>query len=400
MSKPNLLQQERELLRTFRQAIVRRTKAEYEADACRKAEREAADAALHQERQTAATQLAETQKAREQAQGALAQANLQHLLKQTRPTPPAARPDANPAQGLSRSVSVATEATAGVQAGIEALQRWRSGGRARLYRRLAVASVFVLSMIILTMKLWDVAGDRVGRVAPGGTAVVSAVSATKQQPMGTPQVLATITQEAKPTLTLTPTPTFTTTPVIPTATPRPSPTPTPIVVTGLFANLWQKFRTELGNPLPGNTSDRKFPAYTFSEMPFEGGHMFSSVPNKRIWVAFGSGSGAWTGSGTWREFSDKWREGDPEYSCAKEADYPKQPIWGFGLVWCNYPEVRKALGWGQGAIRDFDRESPGSSIYRLQEFERGFIFRDSDGWTNNLAYVFFNNGTFVRQSYR
>jgi len=190
-----------------------------------------------------------------------------------------------------------------------------------------------------------------------------------------------------------------------TATPMPpTPTQAPTAqppVSGLFSKLWQRHYAALGPPLAGNMSDRSFPAYTFGEMAFEGGHMFSYVgPPRRIWVVYGSKRGAWTGSGAWGRYPETWNEGDPEYSCRQEAEYPRQPKWGFGQVWCKYPEVRAGLRWGLEGARDIERESPGSRVYRLQEFEHGFIFRDSDGWTNSLAYVFFDNGTFVRESYR
>jgi hypothetical protein len=173
--------------------------------------------------------------------------------------------------------------------------------------------------------------------------------------------------------------------------------PNIVAPSGLFANLWRRYSTDLGSALPGNESDRLF---TGAEMLFQSGHMFSATfPYKRIWVVMGGGAGAWTGSGTWREYRDTWQNGDPDFSCPKEADYPRQPIRGFGRVWCNNPEVRKALGWGVSQEIWPDDIAPGKGIQRFQEFERGFIFRDSDGWTNNLAYVFFANGTFVRQSY-
>lgn len=175
-------------------------------------------------------------------------------------------------------------------------------------------------------------------------------------------------------------------------------TQVPIVVTGLFGNLWRGYSSELGSPVSGNESDR---AFAGAEMPFDGGHMFSATfPYKRIWVVIGSRTGAWTGSGSWRDYVDTWRDGDPDFSCPKEAEYPKQPIRGFGRVWCNNSDVRRALGWGLSPEKWVDEESPGTGIQRYQEFERGFIFRDSDGWRNALAYVFFKNGKFVRQSYR
>jgi len=219
MSEPDLIQQQRAILHTFRQATAQRAKAEADVEARRKAECEAADAALNKARQHPTAQLAEAHKAQEEAKATLAQVGLQHLLKHVRPTPPTARPGVNQTEELSRSVSVATGAAESIQTGIEALQRWRSGGRARLYRRLAIAGAFVFSIIIITVKLRDVAGERMGHVTPVGTVVGSA---TKQQPTGTPQALATTTQEAK--LMLTPTLPYTPTPIPPTATPWRSPT--------------------------------------------------------------------------------------------------------------------------------------------------------------------------------
>lgn len=189
--------------------------------------------------------------------------------------------------------------------------------------------------------------------------------------------------------------------VVVTSTPSPIQAPTSTsrvaVVSGTFANLWRKYSADLGSPLPGNESDRFF---TGAEMPFEGGHMFSvSFPSKRIWVVMGSKRGAWTGTGTWREYIDTWQNGEPDFSCPKQAEYPKQPIRGFGRVWCNNPEVPAALGWAFFQEQWPDDISPGSGIQRFQEFEGGFIFRDSDGWTNRLAYVCFKNGKFIREAY-
>ena len=185
-------------------------------------------------------------------------------------------------------------------------------------------------------------------------------------------------------------------PVLPTPPPPSCPS-----ATGLFANLWQRYRDRLGCPLSGWVSDRSFGPYTFGEMRFQRGHMFwYKGPPERIWVVYGSGPGAWTGSGQWSEYPDTWEEGDPEFSCPQERPYPEQPVGGFGKVWCDHPEVRAALGWGAERMRDQERESPGASVYRLQMFEGGFIFRDSDGWTHDLAYVFFYNGRFVRDSYQ
>jgi hypothetical protein len=193
------------------------------------------------------------------------------------------------------------------------------------------------------------------------------------------------------------------TPRAPTSTPVP-PTPTPLkcpTVTGLFANLWQRHKTELGCPLKGWESDRSFPPYTFGEQPFQKGHMFffqGEAPT--IVVTYGSGGSGWTGRGTWEEFPSTWKEGEPDFSCAQERASPEQPTQSFGRVWCENPQVRQGLGWGIDRPRDQDRESPGANVYRLQRFDNGFIFRDSDGWTNKVAFVFFNGNKFVRESYR
>jgi tetratricopeptide (TPR) repeat protein len=181
MPEPDLIQQQCEILRVFRQATGQRAKAEgdaearrkadraaadaalnkiqqdteaqqakvgAEAEARRKAERTAADAALNQARQTAAIQLAQTRKVLEEVQAVLAQANLQRLLEQTRPSPTPRRSGADPAQKLARCVSIATEAPTSIQAGIEELQRWREAAASR--RLLAVFAIFaIIALLIL-----------------------------------------------------------------------------------------------------------------------------------------------------------------------------------------------------------------------------------------------------------
>ena len=127
MSEPDLIQKQRAILRTFRQATAQRAQSEADTEARRKAERETADAALDKARQKPTAQLAQAQKAQEEAKAALAQVGLQHMLEHVRPTPPLARPGVNQTKELSRSVSVATGAAESIKAGIEALRRWRSG---------------------------------------------------------------------------------------------------------------------------------------------------------------------------------------------------------------------------------------------------------------------------------
>ena len=154
MSEPDIIQKQRTILHTFRQATVQRAKSETDAGARRKSDCEATDVALNQIRQTATNHLAEAHKAQEEAKVALAQVGLQHLLEHVRPTPPLARPGVNQTKELSRSVSLATGAAESIQAGIEALQQWRKEGRARLYRRLAANAALLLGTILFIIFTW------------------------------------------------------------------------------------------------------------------------------------------------------------------------------------------------------------------------------------------------------
>lgn len=218
---------------------------------------------------------------------------------------------------------------------------------------------------------------------------------------------ATFTPKPGPTWTPTktprPAPTWTPTKTPQPPTPRPTNTPVSVACSstgGLFANLWIKYQDRLGCSLSGWNSDRSYPPYNFGEMPFQGGHMFVFMDDKDVYVAYGSGGEGWTGTGKWETYPLTWQEGDPDFSCPQENPYPQQPIQGFGEVWCKFSQVRQGLGWGTNRMRDQDRESPGAQVYRLQVFENGFIFRDSDGWTHDLAYIFFDNSEYVRTSYR
>jgi len=183
MPESGLLQRQREILRTFRQATAqraqaeadaearreadrevadaalskvrqeaetRRTEAEADADACRKTEREAADATLDQVRQFAAAQLAEARQAQETTKVALAQVELQHLLEQTQLSPTTPRSGANPAQELTRSLSVSTNASKRIQLSVEALQRLR---KATAWRRGLLAAFAVIAILFLAAAL-------------------------------------------------------------------------------------------------------------------------------------------------------------------------------------------------------------------------------------------------------
>jgi len=201
---------------------------------------------------------------------------------------------------------------------------------------------------------------------------------TPESPTDTPEP-ATYTAEPP---TDTPTATATNTP---TATP----TPCPFLPQGTFATLWQSYRDELGCPL---YADPKL--IQDAEQPFDNGHMFWRQDNDYAYVVYEDGASA----GRYEAFTDLWSEGDPEYSCAASPPPGKvQPKRGFGVIWCNLGASSAVIGWGLQEEAGF---GPGNGDPLVQQFERGFIFRDSDGTTKGLAYAFFQpSKTFVRESY-
>jgi serine/threonine-protein kinase len=176
-----------------------------------------------------------------------------------------------------------------------------------------------------------------------------------------------------------------------TATHTPTATATPCAFPpqGVFAALWQSYRDRLGCPL---YTDPKL--IQDAEQPFDNGHMFWRQDNDYAYVVYEDGAS----KGSYEAFTGLWFEGDPEYSCAASPPAGKvQPKRGFGAVWCNLGAESAAIGWGLKEEAGF---GPGYGDPLVQQFDRGFIFRDSDGTTRGLAYIFFQpSKTFVRESY-
>jgi len=158
MAEPDLLQRQREILRAFRQATARRTQAEADAEACRKADREGADAALDQVRQTAAAQLTEARKVLEAAQASLTKAGLQHLLGQIQPTPPTLRLGAHPAQELPYHVSTAAETSKRAQADVEELLQLQRKWKERRADVITFAIVFFILVVTAILALIRLSG--------------------------------------------------------------------------------------------------------------------------------------------------------------------------------------------------------------------------------------------------
>ena len=148
MSEPDLVQRQREILRAFRQATAQRAQAEEGAESRRQAERQQADAALSQARESAAGQLAEVQRAREEAEDILAEVDLEHLLEDSKPTSSVAGPDADPVVELARSVSVAAQVPENLDTGVEALEAWWEA-RTKRRRLLVGLALFVVTVVVL-----------------------------------------------------------------------------------------------------------------------------------------------------------------------------------------------------------------------------------------------------------
>jgi hypothetical protein len=229
-------------------------------------------------------------------------------------------------------------------------------------------------------------------------AVATAAPADTQVPPAAPTDTPTPTETTEPP-TDTPTPTATTKP--PTDTPAPTPTPTPthtptptspppcaVQAQGLFAGLWQTYRNRLGCPLYAQPK-----AIQDAEQAFDNGHMFWRSDNDRAYAVYEKGPQ----NGTFQAYTGMWSEGDPEYSCSASPPPGKiQPKRGFGAVWCALGGPSASIGWGLGEEVGF---GPGNGDPLVQDFERGTIFRDSDGRSTGRAYVFFADGSFVRQGY-
>jgi ribosomal protein L40E len=148
MSEPGLIQQQRAILRTFRQATNQRAKAETDAETRSKDEREAADAALNQARQTAAARLAEVQDLSEKVDNLLNEVGLtlkidvpQVSRKQRAKADP-------PPRAMSACHEAATAATSDVQDALAVLIRMRVGqARLRFWQRLLLLAVGIAVLI-------------------------------------------------------------------------------------------------------------------------------------------------------------------------------------------------------------------------------------------------------------
>jgi hypothetical protein len=175
------------------------------------------------------------------------------------------------------------------------------------------------------------------------------------------------TATATPTLTPTPSPT-------PTETPTTTPTPTCPPVIGTFAQVWtrslqQRIGCKRGDAFRGLVAEERF----------EGGTMLwrEAFDHARSPVLFSDG--------TWRFYSHTpFVEGSPDFSCLDAntlAQCPPTPIRGFGMMWCNLPDLRQRLGNALDCERGYQAT--------MQTFDEGFMLRNDHG----TIYILFDDGT-------
>lgn len=156
---------------------------------------------------------------------------------------------------------------------------------------------------------------------------------------------------------------------------------------GEFVGIWEQpeYNGRLGCPILISPIDGYW-----AEQPFENGQMYWIQLPDWFFVTIGQDRGTWH----MIEQSEIPWAWDPGTSCdPDEAPGPglSQPIRGFGGVWCFLDDVQAQIGFATAG-------ETGVSGNLLQEFEHGFILRDSRG----LVYMMFrddneNTGSFVRE---
>ncbi len=180
-------------------------------------------------------------------------------------------------------------------------------------------------------------------------------------------------------------PTLTPTIIVPTATaivipPTAKPiiavvtaTPSCTTVRGAFAAVWSQVREKIGCAQSVLMSD------TVVEENFQNGKMFWRKPidYEQILVLFNDGS--------WKLFQHApYVEGSPEYSCVDSNTPPRSPPTprrGFGLVWCDIPEIRASLA-------NATDEERGYTGY-MQDFDNGFMIQTD----KRANFVFYGSGS-------
>jgi hypothetical protein len=144
-----------------------------------------------------------------------------------------------------------------------------------------------------------------------------------------------------------------------------------------FADAWASVQPAIGCPVGNSITG------LVAEETFQNGKMFwrEAIDYGQALVAFADGS--------WQIYKHApYDENSPEFSCvdaSTPAQCPPTPKRGFGMMWCDIPEIRSGLG---NAV-DCERGYQGS----MQQFELGFMIFADDGRT----YVFYDSGGWERR---
>jgi hypothetical protein len=156
----------------------------------------------------------------------------------------------------------------------------------------------------------------------------------------------------------------------------------PTGLQGEFRNVWDKYKKRLRCPRQISPSGG-----LFAEQPFQNGAMFWSQSPDQFIVTIGDAKGTWY---LIRQNEATWSSNPSGTSC--QADVPsglRQPVRGFGGLWCARTDIQRAIGFATAA-------EGGVSGDLVQEFEGGAILRDS---RNSVYILFADDRTYIRENY-
>lgn len=184
------------------------------------------------------------------------------------------------------------------------------------------------------------------------------------------------------------------TPATPTPTPTLTPTPAASMWTdtgrrpsGRLADLWTTLgagQSVLGYPIADPVSER-----LCARQNFERGYLLwveSTQKPDFVWAAVMPNRAGSSGSKAYH-FTDTW-PGSPEYTCDEAAARaPFGPKRGFGMLWCNYANLRADIG----VALDEEIGGPDYPRCEIQLFQGGvmahvpldqayWVFIESGGW--------------------
>ncbi len=157
----------------------------------------------------------------------------------------------------------------------------------------------------------------------------------------------------------------------------PTPTSTPIL-------------TPVATPSTGAALAEPEEVSSGARQVFQRGYMFwrERPGTDWIYVLYFEG-GTNMEAGDWKRYDDTWKEGDQLCEKPPPLKGLKQPVRGFGRVWCDKPNVREKMGWSLQEEEGIGRE--GEPTFAVQEFENGTIL-----WVEDIGYFLHKDGIWWR----